>query len=370
MKEIFEPTQLGSLKVANRLVRSATWEAMADHDGNLTDRLVELYKELALGGVGLIISSYLTVHPHGRQNKDQIGAHDDSHIAGLRRLAHAVHELGGVLVGQIVHCGGQSNPQASFGVQPVAPSAVESPGYPTLPQSLSLEQIDEIKQCFVQSVQRLQEAGFDGVQLHAAHGYLLSQFLSPCRNQRSDRYGGSLQNRARFTVEVYQAVRQQVSDAFPVMIKLNGRDFLPGSTTEEDSAYLANQLAKLGVDAIEVSGGTPGSGKLGAARANIRTTEDEAYFLDQARTLSQAAEGVPLMLVGGMRSPEVIETVLQHDSIHYVSMSRPLIREPDLPKRWLSGDRTKAACVSCLGCFTPAMRGEGIRCVKQENRST
>ena len=196
---------------------------------------------------------------------------------------------------------------------------------------------------FAGAARRLKQAGFDGVQLHGAHGYLLAQFLSPLRNRRSDRYGGNLENRARFALEVFGAVRSEVGPEFPVMIKLNAHDFLEGSTTEEDSAYLAARLARAGIDAIEVSGGTPGSGRLGAVRPDIETREDEAYFRPQARAIRAAAPDVPLMLVGGLRSLEVMDEILAPGDADCLSIGRPLIREPDLPLRWERGDRRRGA---------------------------
>ena len=362
-KQIFQKTVLAGLHLDNRLVRSATWEGMATDEGIVTDRLVALYEDLAKGGVGLIISSYMTVHALGRQNIDQIGAHDDTHLDGLRRVASAVHLHGRRIVAQIVHCGGQSRPKAMGGVDPLAPSAIKSPGYGGMPRALTLEQIEEIVQSFAAAAVRLKTAGFDGVQLHGAHGYLLAQFLSPSRNQRDDKYGGSLENRARFCLDVFNAVRDAVGPRFPIMIKLNANDFMDGSTTEEDSTYLAQRLAEAGIAAIEVSGGTPGSGKLGPARPAIATPEEEAYFLPQARILRKAVPDTPLMLVGGIRSLAVMEQILAEGVVDYFAMSRPLIREPDLPARWQHSDRDPAACISCLGCFGPAVGGQGIRCV-------
>lgn len=366
MHRTFEPTALNGLRLANRLVRSATWEGLADDDGRVTPPLVELYRELAAGGVGLIISSYLYVEKVGQQSLGQIGADRDDLLPGLGELARAVHERGGRLVGQIVHCGGQADPRRT-GLTPVAPSALDSPGYPVTPRELSAAEVERTVGSFAAAAARLRAAGFDGVQLHGAHGYLMAQFLSPLRNRRSDRYGGSLENRARFGLEVYRAVRSAVGDDFPVMIKLNANDFLEGSTTEMDACFLARELAAAGIDAIEVSGGTPGSGRLGAARPEIREPADEAYFRPQAVAIRRAAPGVPIMLVGGLRSPEVIEDVIATGTAEYVSMSRPLIREPGLPDRWRRGDPERAACISCLGCFGPARKGEGIRCVQADS---
>ncbi len=368
MTGIFEPTELSGLELANRLVRSATWEGLADADGRVTPELLRIYKELAEGGVGLIISSYLYIQKIGQQSLGQIAVDRDDLIPGLASLADIVHEHGGKIVGQIVHCGGQANTEQNGGRHPVAPSAIEDPGYPEVPHELTADEIRQIIEDFGAAAGRLQQAGFDGVQLHGAHGYLLAAFLSPLRNRRTDEYGGSLLNRSRLCLEVYRKIRTTVGPDFPVMIKLNANDFLDGSTTEKDSTFLASALAAEEIDAIEVSGGTPGSGLLGAARPNIKGPDEEAYFLSQARAIGKAAPQVPLMLVGGMRSPEIMEKILAEGVVQYFSMSRPLIREPGLPTRWLEGDQERAACVSCLGCYVPARKGEGIRCV-QENGS-
>ncbi len=360
MPDLFEPTTIGSLELRNRLVRSATWEGLADSAGRSTVRLLWLYRDLAEGEVGLIISSFLYVREDGRSSPGQLGAYAEECVPGLARLAEVVHGAGGKLVGQIVHGGGQALPE----VGPAAPSAIDDPGYKTRPRELETEEVERLPAAFADAALRLKQCGFDGVQLHGAHGFLLAQFLSPRRNRRKDRYGQSLENRARLCLEVYDAVRAAAGPDFPVMIKLNAHDFLEGSTTEEDSCHLAAALAERGVDAIEVSGGTPGSGKLGAARPDILSVEDEAYFLPQARAIRAAAPGVPLMLVGGLRSPGRMREILATGEADYFSMSRPLIREPNLPRRWAFGDDTPAACVSCLGCFAPARRGDGIRCVK------
>ena len=363
MKSIFESSTINGLELRNRLVRSATWEGLADPDGGVNERLIDVYRDLADGGVGLIITGYIAVRADGRQQSTQLLADRDACVPGLAELASEVHRHGGKVVAQIVHCGGQANREAT-GLDPLGPSAVASPGYPEVPRELTPDGINTLIAGFAVAARRLKDAGFDGVQLHGAHGYLLAQFLSPVRNQRRDRWGGDVENRSRFTREVYTAVRALVGPDWPVMIKLNANDFLEGSTTEEDSTFLAAALAEAGIDAIEVSGGTGGSGKLGAARSKIETEADEAYFLPQAEAIRAAAPGVPIMLVGGVRSLEKMESVLAAGTADYFSMSRPLIREPDLPNRWASGDLRRAACVSCSGCFGPARKGEGIRCVQ------
>jgi 2,4-dienoyl-CoA reductase-like NADH-dependent reductase (Old Yellow Enzyme family) len=366
MPQIFEATTLGGIEVRNRLVRSATWDGRADAQGRVTGRMIDLYREVAEGGVGVVISGYAFVRPDGRQWPTQLGAHDDEAIPGLAELARAVHGGGGRLVGQIVHCGGQAYREATFGRGAVAPSAVASPGYPETPRELSVEEIDEIAGRFAAAASRMRRAGFDGVQLHGAHGYLISEFLTPSRNARTDAYGGSLENRSRFALDVYRAVRCEVGHAFPVWIKINGEDFVDGGATLEDAAGLVAALAAEGIDAVEVSGGTGGSGKLGSARTEIVAPADEAYFLSHARFLRRCAGNAAVITVGGIRSPEVIEAILAEGTADACALCRPLIREPDLPARWRGGDRKPAACISCRGCFTPAMKGSGVRCVRKD----
>jgi 2,4-dienoyl-CoA reductase-like NADH-dependent reductase (Old Yellow Enzyme family) len=365
MPQIFEATTLGGIEVRNRLVRSATWDGMADTQGRVTGSMIDLYREVAEGGVGVVISGYAFVQPDGRQWPTQLGAHDDETIPGLAELARAVHGGGGRLVGQIVHCGGQAYREATFDRGAVAPSAVASPGYPETPREIQPGEIDSVVASFAAAASRMRRAGFDGVQLHGAHGYLISEFLTPSRNARTDAYGGSLEKRMRFALEAYRAVRREAGGAFPVWIKLNGEDFADGGATLEDAARLVAALAAEGIDAIEVSGGTGGSGRLGSARTDIVSPSDEAYFLEHARALRRAAPGVSIITVGGIRSPGRIEAILAEGAADACAVCRPLIREPALPERWRRGDRRRATCISCRGCFTPAMKGTGVRCVRK-----
>ena len=361
---MFTSKSIGKLTIKNRIVRSATWEGMAI-EGKVTDQLVDYYEQLAKGGVGLIISSYLYVSPEGRQHNTQISAHSDEMIAGLKQIAEVVHRHDCKIVGQIVHCGGQTTKEVIDGNTPSAPSGVESPGYEAVPRELTHEEVKELLQkSFANAALRVKKAGFDGVQLHGAHGYLLAQFLSPSRNVRTDEYGGTVENRSRFCLEAYQSIRKKVGKDFPVMIKLNSHDFMAGSTSLDDSMYLISALVEQGIDCIEISGGTPGSGRYGPARTLVRNPSEEAYFFEQAEKIRQVSKGVPLMLVGGIRSPEKIEELLAEGGVDFVSMSRPLIREPHLPKRWEQGDLTPAACMSCNKCFIPAFKGEGVRCMQ------
>ena len=186
--------------------------------------------------------------------------------------------------------------------------------------------------------------------MHDAHSYLLSQFLSPYYNRRDDNYGGSIENRARIFIEVYAQIRKQVDDDYPVLIKINAEDFIEGGATFDDCRTVCHQLAQRGIDAIEISGGTGASGVEIPARVKINSAEKEAYHAHYAAQLAEELD-IPIITVGGLRSPEVIEHLLETSNIALFSLSRPLLTEPDLPKRWQSGDRQRAKCVSCNGCL-------------------
>jgi 2,4-dienoyl-CoA reductase-like NADH-dependent reductase (Old Yellow Enzyme family) len=362
---LFEPTVINTLPLPNRFVRSATWEGMATADGQVTPKLTDTMVALAQGGVGLIISGHAYVQQVGQASPFQMGFYDDSLIAGLQSMTAAVHAAGGRIVAQLAHAGNFAMEKA-IDRPPVVASAFD--GLAKTPRSeLSASDIDDLKAAYVTAARRAQAAGFDGIQLHSAHGYLFSQFLSPWFNRRSDDYGGSLDNRVRLHVETIQAIREAVGDDFPILVKLNCEDFAEGGLTVADSISAARQMVAAGLDAVELSGGLLTGGKLSPSRPNINTPEKEAYFQEAARAFKQALD-VPLILVGGGRSPEVAERLLEDQTADYCAMSRPLIREPDLIKRWQSGDRSPARCLSDNMCFRPGMTGKGIYCVTAERQ--
>jgi 2,4-dienoyl-CoA reductase-like NADH-dependent reductase (Old Yellow Enzyme family) len=224
--------------------------------------------------------------------------------------------------------------------------------------------IEAMVETFRRAADRAKRAGFDGVQLHAAHGYLLSQFLSPRFNKREDGYGGTAENRATAVLEVLRAVRENVGRSFPVLIKMNSEDFLEGGLTVEDAVKTGVLLQEAGIDAIELSGGTFLSGKLSPSRGGIKSEDREAYFKEAAKVF-KAKLKVPVILVGGIRSFQVAERLVEEGCADYISMSRPFIREPGLVRRWASGDRSKAKCISDNQCFGPGMAGEGVYCVTE-----
>jgi 2,4-dienoyl-CoA reductase-like NADH-dependent reductase (Old Yellow Enzyme family) len=356
MAELFEHTSIGSMSLPNRFVRSATWEGMADKDGSVTGRLIDMMAELSKGEVGLIISSYAFVSPEGQSSPGQLAVYDDRFLPGLLNMAHAVHSAGGKMALQLVHGGCNSNPELS-GLEAIGPSAL-----PTCRQA-GREDLSAIISAFTRAAGRAKQAGFDAVQIHAAHGFLLSQFLSPAFNKRKDEYGGELGNRAWLVLEVVRSVRKAVGSEYPVLIKLNSEDFLEGGMTREEAIQVAGMLEDASIHAIELSGGTVASPEnLMPVRPGKLTPEQEVYYREAAMLYKQQVT-IPLMLVGGIRSYEVADALVQNGTADYISMSRPLICEPSLIQRWRKGDRRTSECVSDNACFAPASDGRGVYCV-------
>ena len=283
-------------------------------------------------------------------------------------MTSVVHKAGGTIAIQLVHAGGQTD-SGNAGRQPLAPSAIKVDQFPETPAELTSEEIQEIINAFGEGARRAKEWDFDAVELHGAHGYLINQFLSPLTNRRTDEYGGSIENRSRFLIEVYKKIRETVGNNYPVLIKLNASDNLEGGLAIEDAIYAARQLSKLGIDAIEVSAGTPASGEKTPARQKINKPDKEAYHLDFAKQVKSAVS-CPVMVVGGIRSYEVAEKAVAEAGLDYISMARPLIREPNLPNRWRNGSKSPATCISCNGCFGPGIKEGGIYCIVEKKEKT
>ena len=355
MADIFTPWRMKDLTIPNRLVRSATWEGLAEDDGTPTHELINALADLAEGGVGLIITGYAFILPEGRGLPKQTGAHIDAMIGPLTRISDAVHKAGGLVAVQIVHAGGQTKADW-IGRQPLGPSAMLNPAFGEQVAELSLMQIEDIVEAFALAAARIKAAGFDAVELHGAHGYLINQFLSPATNQRGDDYGGTPAKRARFAYEVLAATRQAVGPRYPVFIKLNSDDAVEGGLGLEEAVQVARGLSERGIDAIEVSGGTPAAGKLSPSRV-VKEPADEGYFLANAVAIKKVVS-CPVICVGGWRSRLVVEKAL--DQVDAVALSRPFIRQPDLAKRWQAGE-DQATCISCNQCFKVGMR-QGLGC--------
>jgi len=364
MSKLFEPITIKGVEIKNRFVRSATAERMATEEGYCTNELIKLYEDLAIGGVGLIVAGHASVQENGRSTFHMTGLHGDGFIPGLQKLTEAVHRFDSKIVLQINH-GGRQTPPQFIGQTPVAPSRLEATDTSAETRALTPEEIEELIDAYGQTARRAREAGYDGVQIHGAHGYMVCQFLSPLTNKRTDKWGGPIENRMRFVMEVYRSCREAAGEDYPIMIKLNCADFLENGYTLEEGCKVARALSDAGIDSIEMSGGVVGGGK-GTLnvdnvpiRPNIKIPDDEAYFIKEAEEFKKHIE-VPFMLVGGLRTPALMERMLIEERCEFVSLCRPFIMEPDLVNKIKAGQEDPAGCVSCNLCLT--RRTDPVQC--------
>ncbi|WP_291447160.1 NADH:flavin oxidoreductase [Desulfovibrio sp.] len=356
MKKLFESATVGGLSLRNRFIRSATFEYVYDNENEVfADRLLPMYEKLAGNGVAAIITGMVGVDENSRAASVMVKAYGQSFVPELARLADGVHALGTKLIVQINHCG-QKARQIDGGGSSLGPSGTENA------KGMSRDQIRSVVASFADIAARCKEAGADAVQIHAAHGYLLSEFLNPYFNKRTDEYGGSIEGRARIVLEVYDAVREAVGKDYPVWVKINSKDLTDPSISPEEFQWVCAELDKRGIDAIEVSGGAVISPE-SASTPLIKKEADEGYFAREALKVAEKATA-SVISVCGYRTPDVIEQWLNKGKIEAISLCRPLISEPDLVGRWERGDMRKARCISCSKCANPE-----LKCIPFSNAS-
>jgi 2,4-dienoyl-CoA reductase-like NADH-dependent reductase (Old Yellow Enzyme family) len=354
--KLFEPIKIKNLKLPNRVMRSATWDGSADEGGGVTDESIKIYQELARGDIGLIVTGYAFVsHPLGQANPGQYGIYSDNLIPGWKRLVKTVHQAGKSKIAmQIVHAGINSRYLVEKGYNLLAVSKMSE--LKRLHHEMTEEEIKGIIDDFAKAAVRVREAGFDAVQLHGAHGYLMSQFVSPIYNQRTDRWGGTPAKRRRFHIEVIRKIRKAVGDDYPVMIKFGAHDDQEGGMPLSEGLEICRQMEKAGIDCIEVSRGV-GTESVVRSKGKI----DRAIFRENAAAVKKAVH-VPVAVVNGIRNLETAEGMIASNDADMVSLSRPFIREPRLVSRWLKGDARPALCISCNRCFPIVGRGEPLEC--------
>ncbi len=318
MSKIFEPNIINKMKLKNRIFRSATWEGMCDSSGKPTQKLIDYYKKLAQGDIGLIITGFTYVNPLGKQLPGKMGIYDDSFASEMKQLVKAVHDENGKVCIQLVHAGGQTDSK-NAGAQPVAPSSIKVDQFPETPHELTIDEIKNIINDFANASKRAKDYGFDAIQLHGAHGYLINQFLSPITNKRNDEYGGDINGRSKFLMDIYKEIRGKIGDDFPFLIKLTASDNLDNGFNIQDALIVAKKLEEAGIDAIEVSSGTPASGNFGPVRSRISKIENEAYNLDYGKIFKKEVK-CPIISVGGFRTFELIRNVIKDHNVDYVSI--------------------------------------------------
>lgn len=378
----FTPFTLGPLQIKNRFIFSACEDSAATDDGLITDTMLKRYNLLSKGNIGLIISSHLSVHPLGRTRKMQLGIYHDNMIQGLTQVTRAVHQYEGKIIFQLGHAG-TSAPQDIIGHAPPGPSS-DPP--------LQEHEILEIINSFIAAAKRAAEAGADGIQIHAAHGYLINQFLSPFYNKRQDSWGGSEENCFRLLKEIIIGTKKNIPTDMALLIKLNTHDHTPeeGITIPRAIKY-AERIAQLQVDGVEISCGTSLLSPWNMCRGAVPTKEllmrypdeqksriekilknmegkfdlVEGYNIEAAKMIRPMMKKVPLFAVGGWRSLSEMEQALTNGSTDCIPLCRPLIREPLLVKHFQEGSTEKAACTSCNKCLAALANNMRVRCYEK-----
>lgn len=383
MPDVFAPVQLGPVRLRNRTVKAATFEGRAP-DGQVTDGLVDYHLAVARGGIGLTTVAYLAVAPEGRTHREQVVV-GPATAAGLARLADAVHETGAAIAGQVGHAGPVANGRSN-GVRALSSSRMPSPLSMQMVRSASERDLTRITRAYVATARTLLDAGFDVLELHMAHSYLVSSFLAPGLNKRRDRWGGSLENRARLARQVARAVREEVGSECAVTAKVSVSDGFRGGVTTEESIETALLLEGDGhLDALQLSGGSSLMNPMYLFRGEAPVAEfaasmpplvrwgmrtpvgrsflkeyafEEAYFRDKALRF-RSALAMPLMLLGGINRLETMEQAMA-DGFDLVAMGRAVLREPDLVNRLASGRATAGKCIHCNRCMPTIY--SGTRC--------
>ncbi len=384
---LFEPARIGPVEVRNRTVKAATYESLG-RDGLVTDELIGWHAEIARGGVGVSTLSYCSVSPEGRTFGDQLWVRDEA-MPGLTRFTDAMRAEGAMPAVQLGHAGWFADPHAT-GEPPLGPSAQFSPHGGAKSRAMTVDDIERVTADFADAAERAAEAGFGGVEIHIGHGYLLSQFLCPWNNRRSDDYGGSIENRARFPREVLRAVHDRVGGRIAIWPKLNMDDGFRGGMTIEDGLTVARMIDEDGtVDAIQLTGGHTTRSPMYLMRGDaprkamfeddpnvVRRTImrlgaplfirdipfEEAFFRPKAE-LFRRAVNVPVMLLGGLtRRDTMIDAI--DGGFGFVVLGRALLREPDLVARYAAGEATLSRCVPCNLCMAK-VGYQPTRCVRR-----
>lgn len=328
MTSLLTPLSFSGLTLRNRIVMPPMWSGQATPEGRVTDKIIEYHRVRAAAGCALIIVEHSFVHPRGRNSSTQIGVYSDDMMEGLHRLAAAIKGEGAVAALQISHAGSRVAPGALGGLKPVAPSAMRHPYDPDgeIPEGLSKSQIQEIAAAFGSAALRAREAGFDAVEIHAAHGFLLSEFLSPLTNRRTDEYGGNVDNRLRMHLEVLGEVQRRTGRGFPAFVRLGAHDETPGGLELEDSCRAAVRLAENGAALIDVSGGLQGSRGVG---------KDPGYFVPYAAAI-KAGVKVPVIVTGGVREPAHADRIVRDGHADLVGIGRGMLDDPDWARKALT----------------------------------
>ncbi|MEE3457434.1 MAG: FAD-dependent oxidoreductase, partial [Lachnospiraceae bacterium] len=362
MKKLFTPARIGNCEIPNRLIVPAMVMNLCTEDGMITERYIRYIEEKAKGGWGLIITEDYAVNENAKGYRYIPGLYQDEQIEGNRELTAAVHKYDSKIFCQMYHPGRQSKHDVNGGIQPVAPSAIKDPFCMDLPREITVEEIHQIVKDFGSTARRAKEAGFDGIEIHAAHGYLISSFLSPFTNKRVDEYGGCFENRTRILDEIYACIRENVGDDFPVQVRISANEYLLGGRTEADTYELVRHLDELGVDAIHVSNGMYASPVIRQIIAPMYT--EHAFNMDTAEQVKKLVS-CPVIVTNRINDPKMADTLLVMDKADFIGMGRGSLADPHLPNKAKAGEFEKIRyCIGCLqGCEAGLLAGTCATCL-------
>jgi 2,4-dienoyl-CoA reductase-like NADH-dependent reductase (Old Yellow Enzyme family) len=369
MSILFEPARIKNMTLRNRFVRSATYDGMAKNTGHVSASQIDLISNLAAGGVGLIIHAITYVHPSGQVSSFMNSLAGDEYISGMKKLTAAAHKHGARIAIQLFHGGREARFVKTKNQLPIAPSIVaDDPFYRGSYREITENEITGVIKAFGEGARRAKEAGFDAVQLHSAHGYLFSEFLSPFTNRRQDKWAGSLENRLLLHREVYREMRRLTGADYPLFIKLGVEDGFAGGLAFSEGMEAAKILADMGFDALEISSGVRGDKYEGTEyKTKINKPVREGYFRTWAREIKKGVN-VPVMAVGGLKSIAMMEEMIQNKEADFISLCRPLITEPALIRAWELEPQKKPRCEYCNRCVEGLHKGIPLHCVAFRNR--
>jgi len=358
---LFQPLTIASLELPNRVLMTTVKLGYGTPQGEVTERHIAFYVRRAEGGVGLITTEPLYIHPNGRELPTQLGVHDDGLVDGLRRLTEAVHAAGGRMMAHINHAGRAANPKLVPEGERVSASDVLCPANQVLPRALTLEEIPTYVNYFARAAGRVRAAEFDAIEVPFSHGYLIHQFLSPHTNRRDDEYGGSFENRLRFGREVIAAVREAVGEDFPIIVRMNAQDYVEGGLTIEDAEELAFALEEIGVDALSITSGTMCES---VPYCLYPTGTPRAHLLPMAARIRQRVS-IPVAVAGRIRTPDVAREALALGQADWIGLGRPFLADPDWVRKTEAGDEEAILyCAAChQGCLAELRRGHGTSCI-------
>lgn len=356
IEQLFMPMNIGNCTIPNRLVVPAMEGNYNNNDGTITDRFIKYLEEKAKGGFGLIITEDYSVTEYGRAQLTVAGFYDDAQIKKNKELTEAIHKHGAKIFCQLYHSGKQT--WFNEPVVPMAPSAIKDPLCQILPREMMIEEIHEVVKCFGEAARRVKEAGFDGIEIHAGHGYLIAEFLSPFINKRTDEYGGCFENRVRFFDELYAAIRENVGDDFPVIVRYSVNEYVTGGRTEAESYELARHFDELKVDAIHVSNGAYASDMKHQIIAPMFS--DHALNMDTSGQIKKLVN-VPVILANRINDPKMADTLIKMKKADFIAMGRGSIADPHLPNKAKEGKFSNIHyCIGCIqGCTLPT----GMTCL-------